>query len=160
MKNSLLRIILYAVSTFILSMLHPIPPSLEGYKNRASLFGFNFHMTLFFIYYMSPNSIFIVTFPSIIPPQQEYNTVLIVDCCWEVRCQDCPPRSIFTSACRYTSHPPLDFRVFEPPPNHFDCCIILGTFFSIVVYTLFFVAPNNSNKCRGCHQRHKRLNGG
>ena len=50
----------------ILSLLHQILPSLEGYGNRASCFGFRFHYGSIFTHCIIPNSIIIVAFPSIV----------------------------------------------------------------------------------------------
>ena len=61
-----------------------MPPSLEGYHNRAIWFGFGFHHGSIFYTLISPNSIFIVAFPSLIcrPHRQIY----LVDCSMPCSC--------------------------------------------------------------------------
>ena len=71
-----------------------------------------------------------------IPPTQENNTLLIVTCCGDARCQErqtyasrilpIPDPSLHAIE---SPTPPLIFRIFSPPPNPFDCCIMLGVLF-------------------------------
>ena len=75
-------------------------------------------------------------------------------------CQMYPPHSILILVCRYIPHPPLDFRLFDPPPNHFDCCIILVIYFEDCCVDIKFLWHPQIIKMQSCHRRLKRHNGG